>query len=148
MESVAITIGKEVFRGRLRDDLAPRTCAAFRSLVPFVREVIHARWSGEACWVPLGDLDLGVGIESPTSCPAPGQLLYHPRGISESELLVPYGKTRFACEAGPLCGSPFLTIIDRLDRLAEIGAQSLWLGAQQLMIAPEGPNGSPQFRPE
>lgn len=148
MESVMITIGKHVFRGRFRDDLAPNTCAAFRSLFPFVQKLIHARWSGEACWVPLGDLDIGVAIETPTGSPPPGQLLYHPRGVSESELLVPYGNTHFACAAGPLHGSPFLTIIDGLDRLAEIGQQSLWLGAQQLIIAPEGANMRPQVKPE
>lgn len=138
MDHVTITIGEQVFRGRFRDDLAPKTCAAFRSLVPFIQKVIQARWSGEACWVPLGNSSLDLELESPTSFPSPGELLYYPGGISEAEILLPYGTTRFASEAGPLSGSHFLTIIDSLDRLAGIGRDALWYGAQQLIIAPDG----------
>ena len=31
------------------------------------------RWSGEACWIPLGDLDVGFGPENATCYPAPGR---------------------------------------------------------------------------
>jgi hypothetical protein len=29
-----------------------------------MQKLIHARWSGEACWIPLGDFKLGVGPEN------------------------------------------------------------------------------------
>ena len=51
-------------------------------MLPYRERLIHVRWSGEACWIPLGGLDLGLGYESATSYPAPGQLLFHPGGIS------------------------------------------------------------------
>ena len=53
------------------------------------------RWSGEAIWVPLGDLDLGLTYENPTSYPAPGQIIVHPGGISETEILLAYGSVHF-----------------------------------------------------
>ncbi len=37
---------------------APRTVAAFLSLLPYRQKLIHVRWSGEGCWVPLGDWQL------------------------------------------------------------------------------------------
>jgi hypothetical protein len=119
-----------VFRARLEEALAPRTCAAFVRLLPFRQRIIHARWSGEACWIPLGDFRLDVGPESPVHRPAPGQVLFYPGGISETEILVPYGTAAFACKDGPLEGTPFLTILD--GPLAEMGRRVLWEGAQDV----------------
>jgi hypothetical protein len=58
--------------------VASRTCVKFASMLPYRERLIHVRWSGEACLIPLGDLDLGLGCENATSYPAPGQLLLHP----------------------------------------------------------------------
>src|SRR5271169_3522900 len=79
--------------------------------VPYRERLIHVRWSGAACWIPLGDLDLGLGCENATSYPAPGQLLLHPGGVSETEILLAYGSVRFASKVGQLAGNHFLTII-------------------------------------
>jgi hypothetical protein len=37
--------------------------------------------AGEGVWMPLGDLDFGVGYENHTSYPAPGQMILYPGGI-------------------------------------------------------------------
>ena len=37
-------------------------------------KLVQARWSGEAAWIPLGALDLGLNYENHTSFPAPGGL--------------------------------------------------------------------------
>jgi hypothetical protein len=58
----------------------------FVSLLPYKEKIIHIRWSGEGCWIPLGDL--GLGYENPTSHPAPGQFILHPGGIGETEILL------------------------------------------------------------
>jgi hypothetical protein len=71
-----------------------------RAWLPYQERLIHVRWSGEACWIPLGDLDLGVGYENATSYPAPGQLLLYPGGVSETEILLAYGSVRFASKVG------------------------------------------------
>jgi hypothetical protein len=127
-----ITAGPFVFRARLEESLAPNTCAAFRKLLPYRQKLIHARWSGEACWIPLGKFKLGVGPENAIGEPKPGQLLFYPGGISETEILFPYGRARFACKVGPLEGTPFLTLVEGAEQLPELGRLVLWKGAQDV----------------
>ena len=137
MSDLIITIGGDEFRARFELEKSPDTCKAFKSALPFVSKIIHARWSGEAVWIPLGDLQFGVGFEDATSYPAPGQIILFPGGISETEILIAYGPTCFASKAGQLAGNHFLTIEDNLDMLAELGRRSLWSGAKDIeFIAP------------
>jgi hypothetical protein len=129
---VEIVSGDYRFVARLEEELAPATVAAFRRLLPLESRIIHARWSGESCWIPFGELDVGLGPENATCYPAPGQLLFYPGGVSETEILFPYGPTAFASKAGPLAGNHFATIVEGVDRLAELGRKTLWEGAQPL----------------
>jgi hypothetical protein len=101
-------------------------------LLPYTQKIIHARWSGAACWIPLGDFDLGVAPENPTSRPLPGQILFYPTGISETEILLPYGEARFGSVAGELFGSRMLTITENLEELAIVGKDILWNGARDI----------------
>jgi len=129
---VRITAGSFVFTARLEEALAPKTCAAFLRLLPYRQKLIHARWGGEACWIPLGDFKLGVGLENAIAEPEPGRILFYPGGISETEILFPYGRARFACKDGPLEGNPFLTIVEGVDQLPGLGRLVLWKGAQDI----------------
>lgn len=123
------------FVARLEEALAPRTCAAFRTLLPYRQRLIHARWSGEACWIPLGDFDLGVQPENGTSTPSPGEILWYPGGISETELLFPYGISRFAAKEGALSGNHFLTIVEGAEHLPAMGNLVLLEGAQSIAFS-------------
>jgi len=98
------------------------------------QRIIHVRWSGEACWIPLGDLDLGLGYENHTSYPAPGQMLLYPGGISETEILLAYGAVQFASKMGQLAGNHFLTIEAGGENLAALGKTVLWDGAQDIVF--------------
>ena len=98
MAGVNITVGELRFTARFEEIAAPRTCAAFRTLLPFEKQLIQARWSGEAAWVPLGDLRLDLPSENATSHPSRGDILFYPGGASETELLFPYGSARFASQ--------------------------------------------------
>jgi hypothetical protein len=129
-----ITAGPFTFMARFEEIAAPQTCAAFRGLLPYRQKIIHARWSGEACWVPLGDFTLGVGFENATSYPAPGEILFYPGGYSETEILFPYGSTQFASKLGQLAGNHFLTIVEGHPRLRELGQMVLWQGAQDIVF--------------
>jgi hypothetical protein len=132
--TLRIRLGPLAFTARWEEAAAPRTCAAFRSLLPYRERIIQARWSGEAGWIPLGDFDLGVTPENSAGEPAPGAILFYPAGISETEILFPYGPTRFASKMGPLAGNHFLTIVDGRDRLPEVGRLLCWEGAQDILF--------------
>jgi hypothetical protein len=134
MEHLEILIGTRRFVARMEADDAPNTCEAFRSMLPYHSQVIHSRWSGEAVWIPLGDLDTGLGFENHTSHPSRGDILLYPGGYSETEILLPYGSCRFASKMGQLAGNHFLTIISGQDQLPRMGRQVLWQGAQDIVF--------------
>ena len=129
-----ITVGSLRFTARWETSAAPKTCAAFRRLLPLRARLVQARWSGESAWVPLGDLETGLGFENHTSYPAAGQLLLYPGGISETEVLFPYGPTSFASKAGPLAGNHFATIVEGSENLRTLGRRFLWEGAQEIVF--------------
>ena len=105
---LTVTAGPFSFKGVLETEKAPKTVAAFERLLPFHSKIIHVRWSGESAWIPLGDLDIGLDgkPENATSHPAPGQVLWYPGGLSETEILFPYGGTMFASDRRPARRQP------------------------------------------
>ncbi len=125
------------FTGRLEQERAPRSCAAFLTLLPFRNTLLQARWSGEAAWIPLGGLQLGVPFENHTSHPAPGQLLLYPGGYSETEILFPYGSTSFASKMGQLAGNHFITITEGAEQFERLGELVLRKGAQDITFETE-----------
>jgi hypothetical protein len=131
---IRITAGPYAFRARFEDAAAPLTCAKFRTLLPYRERIIHVRWSGEACWIPLGTTDLGLGYENHTTYPAPGQIIVYPGGISETEILLAYGSVNFASKVGQLAGNHFLTIVEGQENLAALGKLTLWSGAQDILF--------------
>ncbi len=130
--NVQIDVAGMRFLARLETERAPRSCAKFQSMLPLKTKLIQARWSGEAAWIPFGDLALDIGYENHTSHPAPGHLLLYPGGISETEILFPYGATLFASRMGQLAGNHFATIYEGNERLQELGHIVLWKGAQEI----------------
>ena len=134
MSKLKITAGPFVFEARLETEAAPKTCAAFLRHMPFKSQVVHVRWSGEGVWIPLGDLDFGVGYENHTSYPAPGDIILYPGGISETEILLAYGAVAFASKVGQLAGNHFLTITKGRENLTALGKLCLWKGAQDILF--------------
>ena len=132
-KTLRVVLAGEVFTAALNPD-APLTVAAFVKLLPYRQKMIHVRWSGEACWIPLGEFQLGVGFENHTSHPAPGDVLFYPGGYSETELLIAYGACSFASRMGPLAGNHFMTLLDSRDRLRALGRRVLWEGAVDVLF--------------
>ncbi len=133
---IRISVAGFELAARLEEGLAPRTVALFRTMLPYESRLVQARWSGQAAWIPMGDFDVGdLGLEDPTSYPAPGELLLYPGGLSEVEILFPYGDTCFASKAGQLAGNHFATVVDGLEHLPAIGELVLWRGAQDIRFA-------------
>ncbi|TMD16183.1 MAG: DUF3830 family protein [Chloroflexi bacterium] len=135
---VEIKVGNLRFVARLETEAAPKTCHAFQSMLPIEAQLIQARWSGEAAWIPFGELALDLGYENHTSHPSPGQLLLYPGGISETEILFPYGSTVFGSKMGQLAGNHFATIYEGNDRLKDLGELVLWRGAQEISFTSIG----------
>ena len=130
---IRITAAGLCFMAQTNAD-APLTVAAFRKLMPYRQKLIHVRWSGEGCWVPLGDLQLGVGFENHTSHPSVGDILFYPGGYSETEIILAYGACSFASKMGTLAGNHFLTIVEGRDQLRALGTKVLWEGAQDVLF--------------
>ena len=142
MRCIHLTVARFKFTARLEEQSAPLTCSAFRELLPYRQKLVHARWSGEACWIPLGDFNLNVSFENHTSHPAPGEILFYPGGYSETEILLPYGACSFASKLGQLAGNHFLTIIAGSENLRQLGERVLWKGAQEIVFEEAGDRNS------
>jgi hypothetical protein len=134
MSDMKITAGPFEFLARFEREKSPKTCEAFERLLPYQQKIIHVRWSGEACWIPLGDYDLGVGFEDATSVPAAGEILFYPGGYSETEIFFPYAATIFASKLGQLAGNHFLTVVEGNENLRALGEMCLWEGAQDVVF--------------
>jgi hypothetical protein len=138
MTTLTITAGPHEFSARMEEERAPKTCAAFQQLLPFESKLIHVRWSGESCWIPMGDFETNLPFENHTSHPAPGQILWYPGGYSETEILFPYGGCHFSSIVGQLAGNHFLTIETGAEHLRELGELTLWEGAQEVVFTVAG----------
>ncbi|RDJ99515.1 DUF3830 family protein [Paraburkholderia lacunae] len=138
MTQLRITSCGHVLTAETHPD-APQTVAAFLKLLPYRQKIIHVRWSGEGCWVPLGDFKLEndgapVGFENHTSHPSVGDILFYPGGYSETEIILAYGSCCFASKLGQLAGNHFLTIVEGKEKLRELGTKVLWEGAQEVLF--------------
>jgi hypothetical protein len=133
MSSIRITSGEHRFIAET-NSAAPLTVAAFERLLPYRQKLIHVRWSGEACWIPLGDFDLKTGFENHTSHPSVGDILFYPGGFSETEILLPYGSCCFSSKMGQLAGNHFLTVVEGRDGLRSLGLDVLWQGAKDILF--------------
>ena len=104
-DTVRIKAGPYAFTAQWQVDLAPKTCEAFRKMIPFRNKLIQTRWSGESAWIPLGDARQLTELENHTCSPSRGDILWYPGGISESEILVAYGPILLAKEVAPYATS-------------------------------------------
>lgn len=138
MTRIRIIAAGLVFEAETHPD-APETVNAFLALLPYRQKLIHVRWSGEGCWVPLGEFRLenggrAVGFENHTHHPSRGDILFYPGGYSETEIILAYGACSFASKMGPLAGNHFLTIVTGLEQLPLLGNKVLWEGAQDVLF--------------
>ncbi|MEC5398215.1 DUF3830 family protein [Uliginosibacterium sp. H1] len=133
MSKIRITAGDFSFIAETHPD-APQTVAAFLKMLPYRQKLIHVRWSGEGCWVPMGDFKLGVDFENHTSHPSVGDVLFYPGGYSETEIIMAYGACSFSSKLGQLAGNHFLTIVEGKENLRALGVKCLWEGAQDIVF--------------
>ncbi len=136
MRLIDVSAGPFALVARLEEQLAPKTSAAFLKMLPYQDKLIHVRWSGEGCWIPLGDSHMDLPWENHSSFPQPGQFILYPGGVSEAEILLPYGEVCFSSRYGQLPGNRFLTVVEGKEFLPALGERTLWQGAQDIRFSP------------
>lgn len=131
---VLLVAGPFEFAGTLERESAPVAAAWLSKQFPLNGALQHARWSGEAAWLPLSGAPQLLP-ENATAHPRPGQILLYTGVISQAELLIPYGACAFACKAGTLAGSPVITLDGPLEDLRALGDLLLTKGTQPLTLS-------------
>jgi hypothetical protein len=131
---VLLAVGSYSFAGTVEHKTAPLAAAWLVKQLPIRGALQHARWSGEAAWLPLSGAPQLVP-ENATAYPRPGQILLYAGIASQAELLIPYGACAFACKAGTLAGSPVITLDGSLDDLAALGSLLIAKGMQTLTLS-------------
>jgi hypothetical protein len=130
---VLLAVGSYSFHGTIEHETAPLASAWLIKQFPLKGALQHARWSGEAAWLPLGGAPQLVP-ENATAHPRPGQILLYAGMISQAELLIPYGACTFASKAGTLAGSPVITLDGSLEDLVALGSLLIAKGTQNLTL--------------
>jgi uncharacterized protein DUF3830 len=134
---ITLDIGAWRFNGRLETAAAPNSVAWLSAQLPLKGMALHARWSGEAAWMPL-EHDVALGEENAVTHPQPGQILLYAGPKSVPELLIPYGFCVFACRDGGLAGNHVITLENDFSGLSSLGQALLHKGAQRLRLRVAG----------
>lgn len=130
---IALEIGDWRFTGRLEAAAAPKSAAWLSARLPLQGVALHARWSGEAAWMPL-EHDVVLEEENAVTHPHPGQMLLYAGTKSVPELLLPYGFCVFGCRVGVLAGNHVITLESDSASLSSLGHALTYQGAQPLRL--------------
>ena len=144
-KQIEIEIGGEVFIADLLDHLAPMTCKAILSILPYEDVAYHQFWSGNGLQVhseTLRNAAERVGLwptpnfpnykENPSIFGCPGDVGFYPIGAG---IFITYGKSRFY---GPPEGVEptyiFAEITKDIDRLQDLGKRIGRQGQQKIIF--------------
>jgi hypothetical protein len=86
-------------------------------------------------WIPFEVPSTPLPFENHTTYPHPGQVLIYAHGLSEPEILLPYGACVFNSKVGQLAGNHFMTLESGVEHLAALGREVLWGGSQNISFA-------------
>ena len=117
----------------LLHQLSPKTTEAFWQTLPIETTLIHAKWSGQACFFQPGDGPLSAidALESPVCSIYPGYLVARPRG---SELLIAYGPAEYRWHIGTDYVTRVANIIENRGGLLEVLARMHDEGDKRIAI--------------
>ena len=135
MATLRITAGPYTFKARWEEKDAPKTVAAVRRMLPLRSKLVHVPLERRVHLGPDGREAPRRGLREPhQSSRARARSSIYPGGISEMEILFPYGSCLFSSKVGQLAGNHFATVIEGNEHLAEIGRLTLWEGAQDFVV--------------
>lgn|SRR6185437_2487899 len=127
----AKTATDTIIRFKFYDDAAPVTVIAFSALLPFKRQFMHARVSGQEIWIDNAP-ELDIIQENASVFTAPGEVVYGPlkpaRTKTSNCMGIYYGEGR-----GLDCCNIFAKVFDEdMPFLKELG-ENIWKnGTQEL----------------
>lgn len=131
MRFIDVDLDGHTVRAALRDDVAPRTCAAIWEALPFAGTAAHALISGQGFRIleriPVGELPLEGG----TALRHPGQLSYYP---PNEEIGFCVGESRFAAHRAAAI-TPFAEIEGDFEAWAQRGDDLQFTGTRPIRIA-------------
>jgi hypothetical protein len=118
------------FIGELHTDVAPESVEALREVTTLVSELIHVRWSGNAVWIEIDEVDLpDLPRENHTVYPSRGDVLLYPGYRNVQEILISCGPTCFKSQAGELAGNHVATLDATPAELIALEDRTLYDGA-------------------
>jgi len=145
LKEIEIQIGDKVFVAELMHDKAPKTCAAFESILPLESVTWHQFWSGQGLQCHderLKQMKKDAGLwpnadfpdygENPSIYGSAGEVGFYPIGHG---LFITYGRCRFF---GALDGVEptyiFAKIKNNLDELYELGREIGRKGEKKIIL--------------
>jgi hypothetical protein len=118
------------FSGELHTEAAPESVDALREITTLESELLHVRWSGNAVWIEIDEVDLpDLPRENHTVYPSRGDVLLYPGYRNVQEILISCGPTCFKSQAGELAGNHVATLNATPAELTALEDRTLYDGA-------------------
>ncbi len=152
MAKLEISIEGRVFVADLLEDSAPKTCKKVLSLLPIESYVLHARWCGNAIFIPEVPR-MRLEPENRTILCTAGDILWGPEDFFQGdffhdpqykgELFIAYdeaifqGKWARCCrlpDVGPIPTNLFAKISENLEELKELGERVQKEGMKNITV--------------
>lgn len=140
MRSITVMVNGVTAHGHFLEELAPKTCAAIRKILPIEDKGVHVQWSGSA-WRTERDYVLPIGvIENKVDMLEPGDILYYPR---IHKIAVCYGIAHWQGPERDARGKPYIahrdvSVFARLEgdltKFAEASRAVLFQGLKPITI--------------
>ncbi len=135
---IEIELAGRVVTATLLEEEAPRTCAAFRALLPLEGQATNTKWSGDMLhfWGPdrpnRGSIGLRVEpVENPTRFHWPGYIYYYPEW---SGIRIPYGDAQMSGAFRTCDMTAFARFNGDWSAFREVASRLHLTGAQPMKI--------------
>jgi len=133
MTGFIIKTGDKTIRFNYYSDDAPVTCMAFAALLPFTRNFMHARVSGQEIWTDDAP-KLGIIQENASVFTAPGEVVFGPMKPARTKTAncmgIYYGEGR-----GLDCCNIFAKVFEEDMKLLDTLGNTVWkYGTQDILF--------------
>jgi hypothetical protein len=146
VKEIEIVIDDYVFKAKLLEDLAPKTCEIIYNALPISSDsskdkgAVHSAWSGEVIMIrwDFDKLPLKIPTENQTIYAREGVVACHDMHAPLNEIYIVYRYGYFHYWRGSNPYNEFAKITDDLDKLAEIGRRIQLEGRKKFLMRKKG----------